>query len=173
LGNGTIEQIKEFTDLYFNLAKLESEIEAQLPPPSPSTASYQARCVEQAKTMSHLFTAVGGAYDSNPEQISTFILNLFGLWVRMDECAVKACPLLLDYHPVFSPELLDVLHLPTLSDMQRLQDIQKYLLGRCRGCGSQKTIFSEPDKNCFAAKYLERSTTVDYPSTSRTPQRAT
>jgi hypothetical protein len=158
LGDGTIEQVRDFTDLYFNLAKLESEIKMQPLPPYWSATNHQACCEENADTMINLFTAVGRAYDSNPEQMSTFILTLFGLWVRMDECAVKACPLLLDYHPAFSPELLDVLHLPMLSDMQRLQDIQKYLLDRCRGCRSQKTIFSEPGKNCFATEYLDRST---------------
>ncbi|KAF2706375.1 hypothetical protein K504DRAFT_459665 [Pleomassaria siparia CBS 279.74] len=42
--------------------------------------------------------------------------------------------------------------------MKRLQDIQKYLLGRCTGCKSQKTIFGEPSESCFAAEYLTRST---------------
>jgi hypothetical protein len=161
LGDGMIGQVRDFTDFYFNLTKLENKIEAQQPPPTQSAAKYQALCSEQAKTISHFFTAVGGAYDSDPEQRSIFILNLFVLWVQMDKCAVKACPLLLEYYPVFSPEILDVLLLPTLSNMKRLQDIQEYLLSRCRGCRSQKTIFSEPDKDCFAAKYLEQSSELN------------
>src|SRR3954470_25023730 len=78
----------------------------------------------------------------------------------MDECAVKACPLLRDYHPVFSPELLDVLHLPTLSGMQRLRDIQSYLRNRSQHCRfSKKTIISinMTDKECFAVRYTHKS----------------
>ncbi|OCK76192.1 hypothetical protein K432DRAFT_428888 [Lepidopterella palustris CBS 459.81] len=156
--DGAIEQVQKFTDRYFNLARLESRIEAERPSAPESVAGCEVRCLEIGESIADLFTAVGSAYDSNPEQISIFILNLFDLWVQMDKCAVKACPLLRDYHPVFTPELLDVLHLPTLSGMQRLQDIQSHLRDRRRNCRfTHKTIFSEPDKDCFAARYLKQS----------------
>jgi len=156
-GDGTMEQVTKFTDHYFSLARLEKGIEERTIPPD-SVENYQARCVQLAESIVDVFTAVGDAYASNPEQMSIFILNLFDLWVEMDECAVKACPLLWDYAPVFSPELLDVLHLSTLSSMQRLQDIQSHLRSRCGNCRfASKTIFSELDGNCFAARYLEQS----------------
>jgi len=156
-GDGTMEQVTKFTDHYFSLARLEKGIEERTIPPD-SVENYQARCVQLAESIVDVFTAVGDAYASNPEQMSIFILNLFDLWVEMDECAVKACPLLWDYAPVFSPELLDVLHLSTLSSMQRLQDIQSHLRSRCGNCRfACKTIFSEIDGNCFAARYLEQS----------------
>jgi Protein of unknown function (DUF3638) len=158
-GDGAMGQVQTFTDRYFKLARFENKIEAERIPALDSVADCQARCLELAESIAGLFTVVGSAYDSNPEQMSIFILYLFGLWVQMDECAVKACPLLRDYHPVFSPELLDVLHLPTLSGMQRLRDVQKHLQDRYRSCRfTQKTVFSEPDEECFAARYLEQST---------------
>lgn len=87
--------------------------------------------------------------------MSLFILNVFDLWVRMDECAARACPLLLDYAPVFSPELLDVLQLPTLSSLQR---IQAYLLTRRANCTFQnRTILSRLGRDCFAARYTGQS----------------
>ncbi|KAF4631564.1 hypothetical protein G7Y89_g6567 [Cudoniella acicularis] len=157
-GDGTMEQVTKFTDRYFSLARLERGIEKERALSPEPVVDCQARCVQLAKSIAGVFTAVGDAYDSNPEQMSIFILNLFDLWVQMDECAVKACPLLRDYAPVFSPELLDVLHLPTLSSMQRLQDIQSHLRSRCANCRfAHKTIFSGPDGNCFAARYLEQS----------------
>ena len=158
LGDGAMEQVQKFTDRYFDLARFECKIEVERTSTPESMAACQARCLELAKSITNLFTLVGSAYDSNPEQMSIFILNLFDLWVRMDECTVKACPLLRDYHPVFSPELLDALQLPTLSSMQRLQGIQRHLRDRSRNCRfPQKTIFSEPDKDCFAAQYLDQS----------------
>jgi hypothetical protein len=157
--DGTMEQVTKFTDRYFNLARLESSIKMGRTLATEPVTDYPTRCCKLAELIVELFSAVGDAYDSNPAQMSIFILNLFDLWVQLDECAVKACPLLRDYAPVFRPELLDVLHLPTLSSMQRLQAVQVYLRGRCNDCRfAHKTIFSEPDENCFAARYLEQST---------------
>ena len=153
-----MEQVTNFTNRYFSLARLESGIETERTSLPEPVVDCQARCVQLAKSIVNVFTMVRDAYDSNPEQMSIFILSLFDLWVQMDECAVKACPLLCDYAPVFSPELLDVLHLPTSSSMQRLQAIQSYLRSRFSNCRfAHKTIFSEPDENCFAAQYLEQS----------------
>ena len=157
-GDAAMEQVKVFTDRYFNLAKSESKIKAERQPAPQSVANCEARCVELAKSVADLFTEVGSAYDSNPEQMSIFILNLFDLWVQMDECAVKACPLLQDYRPAFSPELLDVLQLPTLSDMLRLRYIQRHLRDRCgKSQYIHKTIFNEPDKDCFSVRYVKQS----------------
>ncbi|KAG4430699.1 hypothetical protein IFR05_013818 [Cadophora sp. M221] len=157
-GDGTMEQVTKFTDRYFSLARLEKGIEKERALSPEPVADCEARCVQLAKLIVDVFTVVGDAYDSNPEQMSIFILNLFDLWVQMDKCAIRACPLLSDYAPVFNPELLCVLHLPTLSGMQRLQDIQSYLRSRYSDCQfAHKTIFSEPGRNCFAAQYAEQS----------------
>ena len=155
----TMKQFTSFTDRYVSLARTEWNIEIEPALTSEPVADSEARCLQLAKSIADLFTAVGDAYDLNPEQMSIFILNLFDLWVQMDTCAVQACPLLREYAPVFSPELLDVLQLPLLSSMQRLQDIQRRLWSRHNNCQfANKTIFSEPDESCFAARYLEQST---------------
>ncbi|TVY43757.1 hypothetical protein LSUB1_G001260 [Lachnellula subtilissima] len=81
-GDGTMEQVTKFTDRYFSLAKLEKDIEKERAlSPEPDC---EARCVQLAKLIVDMFTMVGDAYDSNPEQMSIFILNLFDLWVQMD-----------------------------------------------------------------------------------------
>ncbi|KAM3084368.1 hypothetical protein ACMFMG_001526 [Clarireedia jacksonii] len=156
--DGIMEEATKFADLYMKLARLETEIEAEHNLAPMLVEDCQARCIGLAGSIINLFTETGDAYNSNPEQMSIFILDIFDLWVQLDECAIKACPLLRDYAPVFKPELLDVLQLPTLSSMQRLQSIQQYLSTRCNNCRfSHKTIFSEPDENCFAARYMELS----------------
>jgi hypothetical protein len=159
LGDGTMEQVTKFTDRYFSLARLERRIQKERNKTPRRVADCQARCLELARLIVDLFDVVGDAYESNPEQMSIFILCLFDLWVQMDECAFRACPLLGDYAPIFSPGLLDVLHLPTLSSMQLLQDIQNHLWNRRNKClFSHKTIFSKLDKDSFAVRYLEQST---------------
>ncbi|KAF2837131.1 hypothetical protein M501DRAFT_1007010 [Patellaria atrata CBS 101060] len=136
------EAIQNFTSRYYKLANLETKVEHDRAPTPESASDCQSRC----------------AYDNSPEQISIFLLNLFDKWVQMDLCAVKACHLLLDYHPVFIPELLDVLQLPTFRDMERLQHIQRYLQERSANCRlAQLTILSEPSTECFALRYTEHS----------------
>ena len=158
LGDGTMEQVTKFTDRYFFLARLEKGIEKKRASSPEPVADCESSCVQLAKSIVDVFTVIGDAYDSNPEQMSIFILNLFDLWVQLDKCAIRACPVLRDYAPAFNPELLDVLHLTTLSSMQRLQDIQSHLRSRCGSCRfAHKTIFSESDGNCFAARYVEQS----------------
>ena len=157
LHDSTIEQVEQFTDLYFKLAKLESDIEKHQVPHLNKRSTPQSRCIKLAEAISDLFKTVGAAYDSNAEQMSIFILSLFTLWVQLDKCMTEICPLLLEYHPVFTPELLDALHHSTVSEMQRLHDIQIYLRRRCEKCKHQKTIFSDVDKQSFAIKYVAQS----------------
>jgi hypothetical protein len=121
--DSTIEQVEQFTDIYFKIAKMESLIETHQLPQMKIMSTLQSRCTKLAEAISDLFRTVGTAYDTNSEQISIFILNLFTLWVRLDTHTIKICPLFLEYHPVFTPELLDALQLQTASDMQRLHDI--------------------------------------------------
>jgi hypothetical protein len=102
-GDGTMEQVTKFTNRYFSLARLERRIKKERNKTPQSVADCQARCLELARLIVDLFDVVGDAYDSNPEQMSIFILSLFDLWSQMDECAVKACPLLGDYAPMFRP----------------------------------------------------------------------
>ena len=157
-GDSVREQVGMFADRYFKLARLECKIEAERTSAPEALEDHQTRCIKLAQSIINYFTAVGNDYGSNTEQMSIFILNLIDLWVQMDESAVKACPLLADYHPVFSPELLDVLQISTLSGMQRLQDVQRHLQDRCRNCRfPYKTVFSRPDEDCFAKQYLEYS----------------
>ncbi|KAH7117537.1 hypothetical protein B0J11DRAFT_493133 [Dendryphion nanum] len=153
----TINQVERFTDFYFELATMENMIKTGSLQDVQKAKGERGRCSKLAEAIFNLFLAVGTAYDSNPEQISGFVLNLFTLWVEMDKYATALCPLILEYHPVFDPELLDALHLPRLSDMRRLFDIQKYIRSRCDKCQHQKTIFAEPDGDSFSVAFFEQS----------------
>ncbi|KAH7323576.1 hypothetical protein BKA65DRAFT_511056 [Rhexocercosporidium sp. MPI-PUGE-AT-0058] len=157
-GDGTMEQVTKFTDRYFSLAQLEESIENESLLSLGPGVDLGARCVQLADSIINVFAIVGDAYNSNPEQISIMILTVFDLWVQMDKCIISICPLLADYAPVFSPVLLDVLHLPKFSSMQRLQGIQSHLQSRVKDCRfAHKTIFSDIDEDCFAARCVGQS----------------
>lgn len=69
-----------------------------------------------------------------------------------------ACyPLLEDYDPGFSHDLLDPIQLLSLDDMSRAKKVRDHLSSRSRGRhGMQpRTIFDDPSNDCFAARYFD------------------
>ena len=157
INDEVIKQFQSLTNNYFSLAELKRKIEMKQKVTSELSTDCQVKTVELTQSIDTLFIAVKSAYDANSEQMNIFILNLFDLWMQMNKCTVKICSLLKNYRSAFSLELLNVIHLFTLSDMQRLRDIQVHLKNRLKNCRFFKTIFSELKKTCFAAQYLEQS----------------
>ncbi len=152
-----VRQTQVFTDRIFRLAAMEAPVSCDESSELTIPRVCEARCLQLANSISEVFSEVGSTYDSDPEQLSIMILTIFELWVRLDKHAVAACPLLGKYRPVFKPELLDVLQLPTVLGMRRLQDIQTYLNQR-QSRSQYGTIFDELDKSCLAVRYVSEST---------------
>ncbi|TGO18614.1 hypothetical protein BPAE_0372g00020 [Botrytis paeoniae] len=158
LDDSSIKDFTDFTDRYFSLVRLEKNTEQERISSYDYGGDSETRCIQSANLICEMLIKVGDAYDSDPEQMSIFILNLFENWVQMDRCALRACPLLCEYAPLFNPTLLDVLQLHTLSSMTRLLDIQRYLYSRLNDCRfAHKTIFSEFSEDCFAAQFVKQS----------------
>jgi hypothetical protein len=87
--------------------------------------------------------------------MSLLILNVMELWIMRDKQMCNIYPLLREYHPVFTPETLDVLHLARYEDMVRLQTVQTYLRKRITACQGSKTVFDDPSDDCFARRYYD------------------
>jgi hypothetical protein len=86
------------------------------------------------------------------------LLAVMESWIAIDAYAIKTFSLLKDYHPGFSPDMLDVLQLESETDMRRLQKIRIYLRQRVADCTpSSMTIFANPVKGCFAERYYDDS----------------
>ena len=95
-------------------------------------------------------------YRGNANETSVLILDVMELWTRLDMWTCRQFPLLKEYHPVFTPETLDCLHLALYNDMVRLQNIQHYLEARTNACGGSKvTLFDDPTNDCFARRYYD------------------
>lgn len=94
--------------------------------------------------------------------MSAFLLNVLHLWVLMDVAAAEACPLIREYHPIFTPKLLDVLQLEQIEDFDRLSTIERHLQHRVDACQphSYDILSAENSPSCFAAKYLANSLEV-------------
>ncbi|PIG85815.1 hypothetical protein AARAC_009742 [Aspergillus arachidicola] len=154
----TTGQFASLSIEYSSLANLELELRSGSRESPTSNHKSQKLCIDVAQRINQYINLTGNAYNGDQEQLSEFILNVFELWVYMDKCAVVAYPLLEEYHPGFHPELLDVLYLSRLTDLDRLQEIQRYIHTRCTGASEQyMTIFTDPSPECFADRYLRTS----------------
>ncbi|KAK2757274.1 hypothetical protein FQN54_004788 [Arachnomyces sp. PD_36] len=148
-----MEQFTDLTEKHDSIAKLELDIEIETRSVPKTKSECGMMCADIATRIEDYTASAGKVYRDDPEQLSTFILSIFELWVHMDKCAQMVFPLLKEYHPVFHPELLDVLLLSRLSSLNRLREIQLYLKNRSSGA-QRKTIFADPESGCFADKFV-------------------
>jgi len=75
----------------------------------------------------------------------------------MDRCVTRLCDMLRDYHPFFTPESLDVLHLPNFEEMARLRSIQLYLRERMEAVKFPGTVFGPVSETSFSFRYLNEA----------------
>ncbi|KAL5336549.1 hypothetical protein BJX70DRAFT_400495 [Aspergillus crustosus] len=151
----TTEQFATLTKRYSMLAAREADIELNTLQSPPSTDGPEKECMDRAAAITDYIKTVDDAYDGDPEQMSIFILSIFQMWVVMDKCATTAYPLLKDYHPWFTSEILDVLLLMWWRKLKDLKAIQTHLHSRCTQARRGKmTIFADPDSGCFAEEYF-------------------
>ncbi|KAI1385347.1 uncharacterized protein F4822DRAFT_445312 [Hypoxylon trugodes] len=101
---------------------------------------------------------INGDYDGNAEQKGIMLLALMETWTALDKAACDMFPLLYDFHPVFTPRLVEVLHLSLFSDVVRARKVESYI--RCRvsrSKGTPNTLFDNPCKGCFAERFFDAS----------------
>ncbi|KAB8223469.1 hypothetical protein BDV33DRAFT_200446 [Aspergillus novoparasiticus] len=149
----TTEQFSAMTTRYTSLSDMELTMESVTHEIPNEKGKCEALCMEVSRQFEGYMSAVGDAYENDPEQMGVFILCVFELWTQMDKCARVVCPLLADYHPWLIPELLDVL-LSRRCHMERLQKVQDYIHERCTKAKVDMTIFSDPCQGGFTDHYF-------------------
>ncbi|KAI3088280.1 hypothetical protein CBS147353_187 [Aspergillus niger] len=155
---GTGDQFASLVRRYTSIAELELKIELGKKKTPTSKDEIEDLCLKIARWIKGYLDLVGQSDNRDQEQMSFVILTVLELWIYMDKCAIATYPVLSEYHPVFFPELLDVLLLSTLADLKRLQEVQTYLHNRCTAAvRKEMTIFTDPVPGCFADRFLELS----------------
>ncbi|GKT60908.1 hypothetical protein ColTof3_08247 [Colletotrichum tofieldiae] len=148
LAEAAKDHLSQYAQSYHKLVDKEMELVASAAE-SCSGVSYQ------------IFDYVNAAmpmYDNNPEQKSLMLLTVMELWQKMDSIACDSFPLLMEYHPVFHPQMLDTLLLPQFSEMARLASLQTLLSARvARAASDHRNIFEDPSPGCFAERYYSES----------------
>ncbi|KAI2635599.1 hypothetical protein GGS26DRAFT_505776 [Hypomontagnella submonticulosa] len=152
------QQIQAFGEGLLRLFDKERQIRGYIDKISLSPSSSSARVLELHDIILDYIRHIDSSYDNNAEQKSIMLLTLMGAWKALDEAACAMFPLLYDFHPVFTPRLIEALRLPLLSDMARARKISSYIQKRISRSGRiRATLFDDPCEGCFAERYFDNS----------------
>ncbi|KAK6495019.1 hypothetical protein TWF481_003047 [Arthrobotrys musiformis] len=147
-----------FADKYYKYFALEDNLRYVNAAFTNSTDTAAEKCIRLSRQLEKYLDGVTGLYQGMPEAFSGLILNVLELWIAIDGYAVENFPLLAEFHPVITPEILNSLHIEAARDFSRLQKIGEYLRHRVQGSASRVSIFVDPIKGCFADRYVESPT---------------
>ncbi|KAF2158728.1 hypothetical protein M409DRAFT_71485 [Zasmidium cellare ATCC 36951] len=89
-----------------------------------------AACGQLAQLMRRYHHLATPHYSGNAEATSVMILVMLELWTACDKMAIATCPLLDDYEPGISKNLLQSLLLPLRRQMERLMAVEDYIVDR-------------------------------------------
>ncbi|CAK7197855.1 hypothetical protein SEUCBS139899_000505 [Sporothrix eucalyptigena] len=164
--NPAIKSTHEFTQLGLRIARKIQDAQTQSSVLwNKTTLSMMSEdevtllCETIPDTISSLMESIPSASPINVETISAFLLEIFDQWTLLDSACVGLYPILKEYRPMFSPDLLNILQLPDFQSMKRLRRIQKYLnIRRNSSTLGAKTIFSEGDMS-FNSRFTNSSPT--------------
>lgn len=152
------QQIKIFGEKLLQLFEKERHIQVCADDMSSSTSGLSARVLKLHNIILDYIDHIDNSYDQNAEQKSVMLLTLMEAWTALDVAACARFPLLYDFHPVFTPHLIEALQLPLLSDVARARKIELYIQERISmSGGTRATLFDDPCKGCFAERYFDNS----------------
>ncbi|KAL2413203.1 hypothetical protein ABEF95_002207 [Exophiala dermatitidis] len=115
-------------------------------------------CQSLARLVKSYYQYASSKYEGHPERTSLMLLTMFDLWVALDQAAVQACPLLLQYPPELVPGIFAPLLIFKQRELERLHRIEDYISSRLSGCkADHPSLFSDPTTACFAVKYFDQS----------------
>ncbi|KAK6539145.1 hypothetical protein TWF694_009389 [Orbilia ellipsospora] len=156
------KDFENFADRYYGLFADEENLSCFNNAYKHSADSPEEKCSRIARQLNkYLDKYVDGGkdlYQNVPEATSSILLGILELWVSIDSYAVIAFPMLAEYHPVFTADILNSLHIERARDFKRLQHIGEYLKQRTYSAHDKRSIFTDPCKGCFADRYVQSST---------------
>lgn len=155
-----LRQPTDPADMPYKLAAVESWVNHRLPRWIVENGSGLQTCCALNQLILDYFKMALKYYQGNPETTSIMILTIMELWIASDKSAVQICALLEEYDPEVPMELLENLNLPLKEQMERLQEVEKYLIARkSQTTYSWRDIFGKINSSqCFPVRYFDRST---------------
>lgn len=141
-----------------NLHGLENWVGTFLPAWIEEHRNDPGACGQLAQLMSRYHHFAKTRYSGNAEATSIMILVMLELWTACDKIAIASCPLLDDYEPGLSKDLLQSLVLPLRRQMERLMAVEDYIVDRTGSRQPSIQLFeTTDDPHGFAARYFDES----------------
>jgi hypothetical protein len=153
------QSFDNFAYVNANLLALETWISTHLDNWLESNKSDEKTCARLTDLLISYHNIASSLYSSNPETYSSMILMCFKLWTACDSVATTICPLLADYDPGLSSDVLKSLLLPLRADMEMLYQIEQHLDARSRRkyIKASELLYSTNSAVGFAARYFDQS----------------
>ena len=147
-----------YAGVYSIMAQDEKRLQALAAMPvSEFKSKCRASCCEISTEIFKYAKKVQDVYHCYVDLLSNALLNLMDLWTTLDQCALRAFPLLRDFKPVFPVDILDILRVVSWKNMRRIHRIQSHIESRHASATSNFTIFQDPTKGCFAERFFDTS----------------
>ncbi|TFK56544.1 hypothetical protein OE88DRAFT_1689641 [Heliocybe sulcata] len=123
------------------LADLEYVVEVGIDDWTQRHLFSEEACTKIALCITDYYTTASRVYQSDPVLWSVMLLTLFELWKALDQIAVAQCPLLQEYSPEITEDLLEPLLLSKAEQMNRMQSLIQYIRRRRRRASPNKSVF--------------------------------
>ncbi|OTA99967.1 hypothetical protein M426DRAFT_324705 [Hypoxylon sp. CI-4A] len=150
--------VQAFGNKLLNLFDNEKEIYDFIFNMPTNHMSLSARVSQLHNFIIDYINQIEDVYNDNAGQKSVMLLTLMEAWMALDGASCALFPLLHDFHPVFTPRLMQGLQLPLLSHLSRARKVESYIYNRIsRSGGSRLTVFDNPTTGCFAERYYDES----------------
>ncbi|KAJ6256008.1 hypothetical protein Dda_9302 [Drechslerella dactyloides] len=146
-----------FADQYYKLFSTEENLRYIENSYRHTADPSEEKCVRLSRQLNKYLDSLAGLCQGMSGPFSEAVLNVMDLWIAIDGYAVQRFPLLAEFHPLFTPEILNALHIENARDFERLQRIGEHLKMRVQGSVDYTSIFADPCKGCFADRYVEHS----------------
>ncbi|TAQ90964.1 hypothetical protein B7494_g730 [Chlorociboria aeruginascens] len=154
-----LDSSNQLDSLYLSLADTEIWVHNNLHTWLPKNLASESSCIALAKLIDTYAVAAGRAYTNSPTNCSIMILTLMDMWAAFDKCATHQYEILKEYDTGFPPSLFEPLLLPTRSQMEHLDAVEKYLSHRKNQANaSNPSIFENANTSrSFGPQYFQRS----------------
>ncbi|KAL2863546.1 uncharacterized protein BJX67DRAFT_384547 [Aspergillus lucknowensis] len=137
-----------------SLVDLEIWVDTKLQSWSTETKASDKVCCELAELIENYSCYAHGRYAENPGAMSLMLLVIFELWVSLDKMCTSVCRFLEEFSPELPEDLLEALLLPRRRQMQRAEEVEKYILSRHEKSKSTASVFDDLGPDTFGARYF-------------------
>ncbi|KAF5986478.1 hypothetical protein FCOIX_1537 [Fusarium coicis] len=142
---------------HFNLAMIESWVRCNLDNWIEEHLGEESVCTSLKVLLEGYHSAARAFYSNRPEAASQMLLTIGEIWVATDKAALHHYPMLKEYNAEVPVKIWQALLLQSKADMERLQRLETYLIGRKGAPGKPSVFRSFGHSLSFPVRYFQQS----------------